>query len=104
MTNPAKTPRLHPRLVIAGATRAIEFYKEAFGAEEIDRYTDSSGRIVHAQLSIGGAVFTVSEEQRQWKNDAPPSLGGSPVILTLSVDDADAVGARMVKAGATVVI
>jgi PhnB protein len=96
--------RLHPRLIVTSAERAIEFYQQAFGAEEIVRYTDPKiGRVVHAEISIDGLFLSLSDEDPASKNQAPPGLGGSPVILTLDVTDADAVGARMQRAGAKVV-
>jgi PhnB protein len=95
--------KLHPRLIVVDAPRALEFYTRAFGAEELERHTMPDGGVVHAALRIDEVFFTVAEENRGWSNDAPPSLGGSPVILTLEVDDADAAGARMTKHGAEVV-
>lgn len=97
--------KLIPSLVIAGAARAIEFYKQALDATVIACFADPKmgGHIVHAELAIGDARFYLSEEARDWHNHAPPSLGGSPVILHLAVLDADAVAARMEAAGATVV-
>ena len=92
---------LYPRLVVSDATRAIEFYVAAFGAEEVARHTDPSGKVVHAELKIGEAVVAVKDEGDG--DPAPTTLGGSPVILALDVPDADAVGDAMVQAGATVV-
>ena len=98
-------PRLVPHLVVAGAARAIEFYKQVFAARELSRYADPKlgGHIVCAELAIGDMMIALSEEHREWHNDAPGSLGGSPVLLGLEVADVDAVGASMVAAGATVV-
>jgi PhnB protein len=103
MMTDSQNPTLHPRLLVAGADRAIAFYVAAFGAEEVARYTDQDGRIVHAELRIGGAVLALSEEDLAWQSPAPTSLGGSPVLLTLAVADADQVGARMEAGGARVV-
>jgi PhnB protein len=96
---------LHPHLVVAGADRAIAFYVEALAARELERYADPNlgGRIVHARLDLGGALLTLSEEDHAFDNDAPTSLGGSGVLLTLEVADATAVGARMERAGAKVI-
>ena len=97
-------PALVPLLVVRDAARAIEFYLEALGAREVCRYLDRSRSTVsHADLAIGGAVFSVTEEARAWNSDAPPSLGGSPVVLQLRVTDVDALFERMVKSGAVVV-
>jgi PhnB protein len=100
-----KLPRLHAHLIVAGAARAIAFYVKALGAREISRFADEKlgGLIVHAELAIGDVRFTLAEETREWHNVSPAALGGSGVVLTLEVEDADAVGARMVKEGAKVV-
>jgi PhnB protein len=92
---------LYPRLVVAGAAAAIDFYVAAFDAEETERYTDDEGRIVHAAIRIG--AYTVAVKDEGDGDPAPTTLGGSPVIMALEVDDADAVGARMERAGATVI-
>ncbi len=77
---------------------------EALGAREACRYLDRSGSTVsHADLVIGGAVLSMTEEARAWNSDAPPSLGGSPVVMQLHVADVDAAFERMVSAGAAVV-
>lgn len=91
---------LTPRIVVAGADRAIDFYRSVFDAELIERFADPSGHVIHAALKIRDAVIALTEERAEWHNHAPPSLSGSPVILNLVVDDVDAVTARMVEAGA----
>ncbi|WP_394823907.1 VOC family protein [Pendulispora albinea] len=105
MATKKSLPRIYPHLIVKGAARAIDFYVETLGAKEVSRFADTkmNGHIVHAELTIGETTFSLSEEARDWKNDAPASLGGSPVILTVQVEDARAVGERMVHAGATVV-
>ena len=97
--------KLTPHLIVAGAARAIEFYKKVFDARELSRYADEKlgGHIVCAELTIGDQLFTVADEAREWKNDAPGSLGGSSVILNLEVPDFDALGARLEAEGATVI-
>lgn len=93
---------LFPRLVVTDAARAIDFYTSAFGAKEVARYTDdSTGRILHAELELAGVTLAVKDEGDG--DPAPPTLGGTPVVMALYVDDADAVGARMERHGATVV-
>ena len=93
-----------PLLVVRDAARAIDFYAEALGAREVVRYLDRSrSNVSHADLAIGDAVFSVTEEARAWNSDAPPSLGGSPVVVQLRVADVDAAFERMVTAGAVVV-
>lgn len=86
-----------PTLSIDGAERAIEFYKKAFGAEELDRAPDPSGqKIWHAAIRIGDSIVFV--------NDVFPDMGGSQSqsSMWLYVPDADAAFKRAVDAGATV--
>ncbi|MGH2709522.1 MAG: VOC family protein [Actinomycetota bacterium] len=104
MTDSTRKPStLHPRLIVASADRAIAFYVEAFGAEEVSRYKDDDGKIVHAELRFDDVVVTLKDEEPGTPDVGPASLAGSPVIHELNVVDADAVGAAMEKAGATVI-
>jgi PhnB protein len=95
-------PSIRPRLVVTDGAAAIDFYTSAIGAIELHRFADPSGKIVDAELRIGDDVFSLTEEQGD-ANVSPTTLGGSPMLLTLTVDDADAVGAAMEKAGSEVV-
>ena len=95
---------LKPLLIVRNAARALDFYVGALNAKEIVRYVNNvEGTISHAELGVGNAVFAVTEEAREWNSDAPPSLGGSPVVLQLSVDDVQAVVGAMCDAGASIV-
>jgi PhnB protein len=96
------TASIRPRLVVRDGAAAIDFYTSALGAKELHRFADPSGRIIDAELQIGDDVFSLTEEQAD-VNVSPATLGGSPLLLTLTVDDADAVGAAMEQAGAEVV-
>lgn len=96
-------PRLYPRLVVRDAARAIDFYRKALGAEELERFSESSGAIVHAEMRVGDDVFSVTEEDAT-HNVSPEALGGSGSLLTLVVDDPDAVAEAMVDGGARVLI
>jgi PhnB protein len=93
---------MYPRLVVSDGAKAMDFYVAAFGAKQGERHTDDSGKIVHAELTLGDAI-TIAVKDEGDGDPAPTSLGGSPVILALRVDDADAIGEAMVTAGATVV-
>lgn len=95
------TPTLTPHIVCAGAADAIEFYKEAFGAEELMRVPGEDGKIMHAAVSIDGAMLMLVDENKDWGLLSPLSLGGSPVTLHLNVPNADAAIERA-AAGATV--
>lgn len=91
---------LHPRLVVSDAEKALAFYSAAFGAEVTERFTDDSGRVVHAMVDVDGARFAVKDAD---SHDPSPTPGAVPVIVALYVDDPDAVAARMEAGGATVV-
>lgn len=95
-------PKLSPRLVVDDATAAIDYYVSALGATELVRFA-ASGKIVHAEIQIGEDVFSLTEADGG-HNRSPAALGGSGLLLTLVVDDADGVGAALVEAGAEVVI
>ena len=99
-----RTPTLTPHIVCAGAADAIDFYKRAFGAEELMRVPGEDGKLMHAAVSIDGAMLMLVDENREWGIQSPLSLGGSPVTLHLGVPDADAAIARAEAAGATVVM
>src|SRR2546423_13866797 len=92
---------LRPRLVVAGAASAIDYYTAVFGAREVARHTDPNGKIVHAELAIGDSGVTLKDEDGA--DRAPTSPGGSAALLTLDLDDVDAVAGRMVAAGGAVV-
>jgi uncharacterized glyoxalase superfamily protein PhnB len=89
-------------IVVQDAGRAATFYREAFGAEELERIPTPDGRIMSLQLRVAGSVLHVADEFPEMGVLAPPSIGGTPVVLALDVTDADAVVARAVAAGAEV--
>jgi PhnB protein len=88
-----------PQLALDNAAETIEWYKRAFGAEEINRGLGPDGKIMHAELEIGDSRFMVNDVMM---GKGPRELGGSPASLWLYVDDADALFNRAVKAGAKV--
>jgi PhnB protein len=89
-------------IVVKGAERAVEYYREAFGAEELERIGVPDGRLMSVRLRIGGSVLHLADEFPEMGVLAPPSVGGTPVVLALAVDDADAVFARAIAAGGSV--
>ena len=91
-----------PHLICAGAAKAIEFYKQAFGAVEQARLPGPDGRLMHASVKIGDSQVMLVDEMPEWGALGPKSLKGSPVTIHLYVDDVDAVVERAVKAGAKV--
>ncbi len=90
-------------LTMKDAARAIEFYKQAFGATEIMRMNGPGESIGHAQIRIGNTTIMLSDELPQYGSLSAETLGGSPVRIHLQVDDVDAVAARAIAAGARVV-
>jgi PhnB protein len=98
------TSSLRPLLVVRDAARALDFYVSALNAKVLVSHLNNlNGTISHADLGVGDAVFSVTEEARGWNSDAPTSLGGSPVVLQLSVENVDAAVIAMGNAGASVV-
>ena len=105
-TSESKTTQkiaLWPYLVAKNCARAIEFYKQAFGAMEDFRLIEKSGKVGHAELRVGEAHFMIADEYPDFGALSPASVGGCPVKLHLYVSDADAVVARAIEAGATIV-
>jgi PhnB protein len=91
-----------PRLRIRNAAAAIDFYTRAFGARELMRF-EAGGQIAHAELAIGNSVVFIGEEAPEYGYPSPEALGGSPVAMHLSVDDADALVSRAISAGARLI-
>ena len=91
-----------PHLVVQGAERAAAFYRDAFGAEELSRIPTPDGRLMSVQLRIGGGLLHLADEFPELGVLAPPSIGGTAVVLALDVADAEAVFAQAVAAGAEV--
>src|SRR5215204_5510655 len=89
-------------IVVQGAERAAAFYRDAFGATEVDRIPVPDGRLMSVQLRIGDAILHLADEFPEMGVLSPPSIGGTPVVLALAVDDAEAVFAQAVAAGAEV--
>jgi PhnB protein len=91
-----------PMLSVRKGARAIEFYKAAFGAEELYRVDSEDGAVV-AQLSVAGAEFWLADESPEHANFSPESLGGGSVRMVMIVEDPDGAFDRAVAAGATMV-
>ncbi|HKQ98742.1 MAG TPA: VOC family protein [Candidatus Polarisedimenticolia bacterium] len=91
-----------PHLVIDGAPRAMEFYKKAFGAEELKRIPGPGGKLMHAEMKIGDSVLMLCDEFPKYGAVGPKS--SSPVVIHLFVNDVDKVFSQAVAAGATAVM
>ncbi len=91
-----------PYLIISDAAKAIEFYKQAFGATELLRMEAPGGKIGHAEIKIGNSPIMLADEMPEMGYLSPKSLGGTPVSIMIYVEDVDAVAGRAVAAGAQV--
>jgi uncharacterized glyoxalase superfamily protein PhnB len=108
MTNPnqnggSAVHEVFAYLRLRDASAAIDFYQRAFGAEEVFRLTEPGGRIGHAEIKVGPAIIMLSDEYPELGFRGPEALGGTSVGIHLHVDNADAMVARAVAAGATLV-
>lgn len=90
-----------PYLKIKGASQAIEFYKKAFGAEELFRMPMPDGKVGHAELKIGNSFIMLGDEAPQWGVFGPGEKGAG-VGIHLYVENCDALMERAVAAGAKV--
>ena len=89
-------------LHVSDARRAIEFYKEAFGASELYRMESPDGRIGHAELQVGDSRLMLADEHPEVGALSPQTIGGSGVSFLIYTEDVDALFDRAMKAGATV--
>ena len=94
--------QITPHIVVQGAERAAAFYREAFGAEEVSRIPTPDGRLMSVELRIGETRMHLADEFHELGVLAPPTIGGTPVVLALDVTDAETVFAQAVGAGAHV--
>ena len=88
-----------PQLTLDNAAEAIDWYKKAFGVQEISRGLGPDGKIMHAELAIGNSRFMVNDVMM---GKGPKGFGGSPASFWLYVDDSDALFNRAVKEGAQI--
>jgi PhnB protein len=89
-----------PYLVVNDGARALEFYKQAFGATEVFRMEGPDGKIGHAEIKIGNSHVMLADEHPEMGARSPQAFGGSPVSLMLYVEDVDATVGQAVEAGA----
>lgn len=94
-------PRVTPYLYVSDASAAIDFYKDVLGAAERMRMPGHDGKGVgHAELTIGDSMIMLSDENPDMDVKGPKTLGGTPVLLSVYVEDVDQVIAKALKAGA----
>ena len=92
-----------PYLIVNGGARAIEFYKQAFGAAEVLRMDAPGGKVGHAEIKIGDSHIMLADEHPEMDARSPQAIGGTPVGLMLYLQDCDSVVARAVSLGAKMV-
>jgi PhnB protein len=93
---------LQPYLAVDDAAKAIDWYKQAFGATERFRMDGPGGTVGHAELQVGDSVLMLSDPFPQASTKPPKELGGTTGSVMLYVEDVDATVKRAVDAGATV--
>ncbi len=104
---PAKTPAIPegmhtitPHITLRNAAQAIEFYKKAFGAEEVGRSLTPDGKIMHAAIRIGDSLIMMNDEFPNMGSSSAETLGGTNITLHIQTEDVDSLFDRAVKAGA----
>ena len=97
---PAGHHTVTPYLSVNGGTKALEFYKHAFGASEMYKLVMPDGRLGHAEIRIGDSVIMLADQFPEYGGKTPQTLGGTPVSIYLYVEDVDGFVKRAVAAGA----
>jgi PhnB protein len=94
-------PQVVPYLCVDGANAAIDFYGRVFGAKERLRMPAPGGKVGHAELQIGDSLIMLADEFPDMGVRSPKSIGGTPVTMSMYVEDVDRVFRAAVEAGAT---
>jgi len=97
---PDNYSRISPYLCVDGASAAIEFYTQVLGATERLRLASPDGKIGHAELQLGDCVIMLSDEYAEMDVRSPRSIGGTPVAISVYVENVDEVFERALKEGA----
>lgn len=92
-----------PYLIVNDAAAALDFYRTAFGAVELMRHKDPSGKVGHAEIIIGGSVIMLADEFPDFGARSPRHYGGTPVSIHLYVEDVDKLASQAIAAGAKMV-
>ena len=98
---PEGYPQVTPYLCVDGAKAAIEFYERVLGAKERMHMPGPDGKIGHAELQLGDSLIMLSDEFPEGGVRGPKAVGGTPVMISVYVDDSDAVFDAALEAGAT---
>ena len=94
-------PQVTPYLIVDGAQAAIEFYTKVFGARERMRLPGPDGKLGHAELELGNSLIMLADEHPDMGVLGPKSIGGTPVTISVYVEDVDAVFEAALSTGAT---
>jgi PhnB protein len=94
-------PRVTPYLIVQGAAVAVDFYAGVFGATERMRMPGPDGTIGHCELELGDGLIMLADEHPEMNILGPRTIGGTPVIVSLYVEDVDGVFERALQQGAT---
>ena len=97
---PEGYPQVTPYLAVDDANRAIEWYSAVFGTRERMRLGAPDGKVGHAELELGDSLLMLADEFPEMGMRSPKAVGGTPVIISLYVDDVDGVFERAVQGGA----
>ena len=88
-----------PSIFVANAAKAIEFYKNALGAEEVMRFPGPDGKIMHAEIRVGDSPIMLADEMPEMGGKGPKSYGGTPVSFFIYQENVDEAWKRALKAG-----
>ena len=88
---PQGYPRVTPYLIVDGASAAIDFYTSILGATERMRMGARDGKIGHCELQLGDSVIMLADEFAEMGFQSPKTVGGTPVTISVYVEDVDAV-------------
>ena len=98
---PENYPRVSPYLYVKGAADAIGFYGKVFGAAERGGpMVSPDGKVFHAELEIGDSLIMLSDEFEEFGNRSPNTIGGTPVLISVYVENVDDVFNRAIEMGA----
>lgn len=99
---PEGYPQVSPYLHIDGASAAIEFYCSVFGATERMRMPGPDGKLGHAELQFGDSLIMLADEMPEMGILSPKAVGGTPVSISVYVENVDEIFDRAVQSGARV--
>ena len=95
-----KDYRATPYLICKNASTALEWYSQAFNATEVTRLSDNCGKIMHAEIRIGKSPVMLADEFPDMGYRGPASIGGSPVLILIYLENVDETFDRAIQMGA----